>query len=290
MSGSQGAADVLGTSGTAPAARIVRRRDRHARRRTPAPRSVGAARSDARRAGRDHVHGQHRVRTSPGRLPGIAAGAVATAALLVARPRGAVLHRLAATAAGRLQVSSTVSVASRSHDRRSPVGIVGALHPADAAPPTPGLLPAPDQSMGAARRRRPGRCRNSSEQGSRRRLRAAAGWLGLAAVVVVATRFSDLTRFPGVAAALPVLATVLVLAAGDCRFGPGIILDIRPLTWLGTRSYGTYLWHWPVLVFAAAAFGPLGCRATGRSPDHRRRSCSAVVPVDREPGATIGRG
>ena len=56
---------------------------------------------------------------------------------------------------------------------------------------------------------------------------------------------------------LPVTATVLVLTAGGCRFGPSLLLDIRPLTWLGTRSYGTYLWHWPVLVFAATAFGPL---------------------------------
>jgi peptidoglycan/LPS O-acetylase OafA/YrhL len=90
-------------------------------------------------------------------------------------------------------------------------------------------------------------------------VRAAAGWLGLAVVIVAATRFSDLTRFPGSAAVLPVSATVLVLAAGadGHRYGPGLLLDVRPLTWLGTRSYGTYLWHWPVLVFAAAKYGPL---------------------------------
>jgi peptidoglycan/LPS O-acetylase OafA/YrhL len=88
-------------------------------------------------------------------------------------------------------------------------------------------------------------------------VRAPAGWLGLAAVAVIATRFSDLTRFPGLAATLPVAATVLVLAAGGCRYGPALLLDIHPLTWLGTRSYGTYLWHWPILVFAGARFGPL---------------------------------
>jgi peptidoglycan/LPS O-acetylase OafA/YrhL len=90
-------------------------------------------------------------------------------------------------------------------------------------------------------------------------IRACAGWLGLAAIVATTVRFSDLTRFPGAAAILPVSATVLVLAAGTdgYRFGPTRLLDHRPLTWLGTRSYGIYLWHWPVLVLAAARYGPL---------------------------------
>ena len=90
-------------------------------------------------------------------------------------------------------------------------------------------------------------------------IRACAGWLGLAVIVATTTRFSDLTRFPGVAAILPVSATVLVLAAGTdgYRFGPTTLLNRRPLTWVGTRSYGIYLWHWPVLVLAAARFGPL---------------------------------
>ena len=101
-------------------------------------------------------------------------------------------------------------------------------------------------------------------------VRAAAGWLGLAAVAVIATSFSDLTRFPGLAATLPVAATVLVLAAGGCRYGPALLLDIHPLTWLGTRSYGTYLWHWPILVFAAARFGPL---------DAVQRATAVVVAI-----------
>ena len=90
-------------------------------------------------------------------------------------------------------------------------------------------------------------------------IRACAGWLGLAVIVATTATFSDLTRFPGVAAILPVSATVLVLAAGTdgYRFGPTTLLNRRPLTWVGTRSYGIYLWHWPVLVLAAARFGPL---------------------------------
>lgn len=90
-------------------------------------------------------------------------------------------------------------------------------------------------------------------------IRAAAAWLGLAAVIYAALTFNDRTRFPGYAAALPVLATAIIVAGAGAstRGGPSRLLSLGPLTWIGQRSYAIYLWHWPALVLCRAKFGPL---------------------------------
>ena len=91
------------------------------------------------------------------------------------------------------------------------------------------------------------------------RLASAMAGVGLALIVVAALTYDELTAFPGYAAALPVIATVLVLAGrGDS------VLGRRPLLWLGRLSYSFYLWHWPVLVIAEQVHGeplPAGTRA-----------------------------
>ncbi len=85
------------------------------------------------------------------------------------------------------------------------------------------------------------------------------GWTGLLAIAVAAILFSDRTPFPGSAALLPTIGTALVIGAGignrHPRLAVGRLLALRPMRIVGDRSYAFYLWHWPVLILAAAYVG-----------------------------------
>lgn len=80
---------------------------------------------------------------------------------------------------------------------------------------------------------------------------AVVGWLALLVSVVV---FDGSMGFPGFLALVPVVATMLVVAAGDALEPRGRIgaMAVRPVVWLGDVSYSVYLWHWPLIIFAGA--------------------------------------
>ena len=95
---------------------------------------------------------------------------------------------------------------------------------------------------------------------------AAIGWAGLAAIVYAAVAFDATTPFPGTAALLPTLGTACLILAGaslygQAKAGPAALLSLGPVRYVGRISYSWYMWHWPALIFAAAAWGPLSVAA-----------------------------
>jgi peptidoglycan/LPS O-acetylase OafA/YrhL len=76
------------------------------------------------------------------------------------------------------------------------------------------------------------------------------GAAGLTASVLCGILMADSARYPGYAAAAPVLATLAALqaGAGAPHSLTARVLKSRPLQYFGRISYSTYLWHWPILM------------------------------------------
>jgi peptidoglycan/LPS O-acetylase OafA/YrhL len=81
------------------------------------------------------------------------------------------------------------------------------------------------------------------------------GMVGAALLVAAAFAVRSTDPFPGFAALLPVAGTVLLILGGSHRVvGVNRFLSARPMVWVGDLSYSWYLWHWPLIVFAALLF------------------------------------
>ena len=92
---------------------------------------------------------------------------------------------------------------------------------------------------------------------------AFAGWGALAGLITAAFVIDSSTPYPGMAAIIPTVAGVLLIASGQERTGPGILLRLAPVRFLGKISYSLYLWHWPILILGGIwLVGPLDTMST----------------------------
>jgi peptidoglycan/LPS O-acetylase OafA/YrhL len=102
----------------------------------------------------------------------------------------------------------------------------------------------------------------------RGRAAAATGWAGVSLIVVGLATIDATTAYPGVAAMLPTLGAVAIIASGAGAGSPGaIVLGLTPLRWLGRISYSLYLWHWPILVLGPVALGLEATEDGASGPD-----------------------
>jgi peptidoglycan/LPS O-acetylase OafA/YrhL len=99
-----------------------------------------------------------------------------------------------------------------------------------------------------------------------------AGTAGLVVFAVLVWRTSEYSPFlyRGGMVLLSIAAALMVAAAASPASTFGRILGWEPLRWLGVRSYGIYLWHFPIIVLTTPAAG-------GDTPSRRVLQLGAII-------------
>ncbi|WJL94608.1 acyltransferase family protein [Microbacterium sp. ET2] len=103
----------------------------------------------------------------------------------------------------------------------------------------------------------------SRPETSRPRWTGAVGAAAISGLVLLSflAPVDGAVTFPGALVAASLLSAAAIIAGvwPGSRFGPA--LDAQPLRWIGDRSYGIYLWHWPILVLLLAGLQGTGAEA-----------------------------
>lgn len=77
------------------------------------------------------------------------------------------------------------------------------------------------------------------------------GWVGILGILSAGALVAPLAPFPGFAALVPTLSTVIIILAGkhSNRASVSTLLGWAPMVSLGGVAYTLYLVHWPLLIF-----------------------------------------
>lgn len=74
--------------------------------------------------------------------------------------------------------------------------------------------------------------------------------IGVVLIILGYFKITNMQKFPGNRALVPVLGALLIIAAGKRAFINSKILSSKIFIFLGLISYPLYLWHWPLLSIA----------------------------------------
>ena len=76
----------------------------------------------------------------------------------------------------------------------------------------------------------------------------------------------DIQSYPGFFAAFPIVGALVLLLIGNVEGPVNSFLSAKAMCWIGDRSYGWYLWHWPMIQFIKPFW-----------PENRWASCGAAL-------------
>lgn len=79
--------------------------------------------------------------------------------------------------------------------------------------------------------------------------KSIAAYSGLALIIGSALFLHDATSFPGFWALFPIVGALNLMSACRTKGPVNSLLSNKLMCWIGDRSYGWYLWHWPMIQF-----------------------------------------
>jgi hypothetical protein len=88
------------------------------------------------------------------------------------------------------------------------------------------------------------------------RLSEVLGWAGMLALVILYNKLNEFQPFlyRGGTLATALASALLIVGASHPGTWISRLLEVRPLRWIGSRSYSIYLWHWPVFMLTRPGF------------------------------------